>query len=902
MYWRSALVLIMLAMSLKCNAGGIRITRTTCELRSGLVATDVITPRLGWQMVSDKNGTHQSAYEINIYNMLNGCCEYTSGKVMSDSSQLVPVHLYEGKFQWNVRAWDENDVPSEWSDMQGVIIENPDNVFGAAKWIGAMPKGKDDDSLSHRSIILRKDFKIKKKIKRAFVNVCGLGFYELSINGHKVDDAEFAPLWSNYDKSVFYNTYDVTHLLQKGGNAIGALLGNGFYKERGGRYHKLLTNYGPLTLRLQLEIVYEGSSEEEYSDDQIVTDSTWQYALSPITFNSIYGGEDYDARLEIEGWNRYKCKLQKKRWHPVVVQQLTLGTLRPQMAEPVKIMETYGVKSYNKLSADMVTAACKSTKRTVDSSAFVLDMGQNIAGYPQITVSGRRGEKITLLLAETLTGEGACNQSQTGRPHYYVYTLKGDTAETWHPRFAYYGFQFIQVEGAVMKRCPNPDGLPVISNIHSCFVYNSSRTVSTFECSNDLINKTHRLIDRAVRSNMQSVFTDCPHREKLGWLEQDYLNGPGLVMNYDLAGFIPQTMQNIADAQLDNGAVPTTAPEYVVFKGPGVDVFRESPEWGGAFVYLPLLYFQKYHDNSLIHRYYPQMKHYLEYLGTRAKNYVLDFGLGDWYDYGPGRAGFSKNTPVALVATAHYYYWAKCMKEAAAIVGQKTDVMAWQMLSDSIMVAFNREFYHAGTCQYGSGSQTSNAIALVMGLCNTVDQKAVVANLMADIKSHGNRLTTGDVGNRFLFEALSDYGMDSLLYVMLNHYDVPGYGYQIKQGATTLTEQWDPQQGASRNHFMMGQIDEFFFKNLAGIPGFRPRIVGDITHVSASTETPFGRESAEWTLDGDTFKYKIHVPLGESADVMLPGETEPRHVGCGNYSFVIKVKPNINKLTKFKNS
>nr|ACT97502.1 glycoside hydrolase and putative multidrug/cation efflux pump [uncultured organism] len=320
------------------------------------------------------------------------------------------------------------------------------------------------------------------------------------------------------------------------------------------------------------------------------------------------------------------------------------------MAAPVKIMERYGVRKVTKLTPEQIASACKSTKRTIDLSAFVLDMGQNLSGFPEITVRGKRGQKVTLVVAEALTEEGACNQRQTGRQHYYEYTLKGEGDETWRPRFSYYGYRYIQVEGAVLKGEKNPRKLPVLKDIQSCFVYNSAKKVSAFECSNPIFNAAHRLIEKAVRSNMQSVFTDCPHREKLGWLEQVHLNGPGLLYNYDLTAFAPQIMQNMADAQHRNGAMPSTAPEYVVFEGPGMDAFAESPEWGGALVIFPYMYYETYGDDSLIKKYYQNMRRYVDYLSTRADNHILSFGLGDWYDYGDFRAGFSRNTPVPLVA------------------------------------------------------------------------------------------------------------------------------------------------------------------------------------------------------------------------------------------------------------
>lgn len=919
MEYKKFLVVGMLCLSAMVQAKDITITRLTCEMQDGLVVT-AESPRLGWQMISPENGTRQTAYEIEISDILTGNVVWNSNKVNSEKSQLIPTELPAGYYTWRVRVWDEVGVPSPWSHSSDFRIVSTTEAFAGCEWIGAitrkdarLPEGrkyhgselknpeakaawKAVDTLAKKSILLRREFKAdkRKKIKEATAYICGLGFYEFSLNGKKIGDSELAPLWSDYDKTVYYNTYNVTRQLQQGDNAIGVLLGNGFYNVQGGRYRKLQISFGAPTLLFRLVINYEDGTQQT-----IVSGKDWKYDFSPIVFNCIYGGEDYDARREQRGWNLSGFKGDAS-WRPVVIQESPKGVLRPQMARPVKIMEHYGVKKIIKLTPEQVASACKSTKREVDPSALVLDMGQNLAGFPEITVSGKKGQKITLLVAESLTDEGACNQRQTGRQHYYEYILKGEGDEIWHPRFSYYGFRYIQVEGTVMKGQKNPHHLPVLKNIQSCFIYNSAKKISTFESSNHIFNDAHRLIEKAVRSNMQSVFTDCPHREKLGWLEQDHLCGPGLFYNYDLTGFVPQTIQNIADAQHPNGAVPTTAPEYVVFEGPGMDAFAESPEWGCTFVVLPFMYYETYGDDSLIKKQYARMRKYVDYMTTRADHGIVSFGLGDWYDYGNFRAGFSRNTPVPLVATAHYYMVVRYLVRAAQMVGNQYDVDYYTHLSKQIKEAFHREFYNKEKHQYGTGSQCSNALPLFLDMVSEQDKQAVLDNLVTDIKEHGNRLTTGDVGNRYLFQTLARNGLNELMYTMHNHEEAPGYGFQLKFGATTLTEQWDPRQGSSWNHFMMGQIDEWFFNSLAGIrpiegkPGMKeieicPQPVGDLKYVSASTETLYGKVSVNWIRENDTFTLKVLIPVGCTAQVLLPGETEMKTVESGSYEFSKKL-------------
>ena len=803
--------------------------------------------------------------------------------------------------------------------FQSLLADEGSHPFGSAQWVGAitrdashLPKGRiyqgamlkqanvksawaAVDSLSRRSIYLRRAFTVSSNIKKAELLICGLGHYELTFNGKKVGgNQEFAPLWSDYDKTVYYNSFDVTSFLRKGENVAGVLLGNGFYNVQGeDRYRKLQISFGPLTLLFKLVVTYNDGTIQT-----ICSDESWKYSFSPVTFNSIYGGEDYDARMEQSGWD--KSGFKSNEWHPVVLQEAPLGVLRRQLAPPVKIYSYYDVKAIHKLTVAEADSASKSTKRTVDHSAMVFDMGQNLAGFPLIKVKGKRGQRITLLMAEGLNKEGVVDQRQTGRPYYDVYTLKGDGVEVWHPRFTYYGFRYIQVEGAVLPNDKNKSKLPVLKQIRSCFVSNSAKDVSTFECSNPIFNATHRLIQMAVRSNMQGIFTDCPHREKLGWLEQLHLNGPGLFFNYDLSTLMPKIMQDMVDAQGNDGRMPTVAPHYVEFTGPGMADFEESPEWGSSLVVIPFQYLYYYGDSSLIKTHYRSMARYVDYLGTRAKDHILSFGLGDWYDYGNFRAGFSRNTPVPLVATAHYYMDICYMLQAAKIVGNKYDEVYYQKLSDDVKDTFNRTFYHSDTSEYGTGSQCSNALPLFLNMVDSVNRTAVLNNLIKDIKTHGNRLTTGDVGNRYLFQTLARNGLNELMYKMHNHEDVPGYGFQLKFGATTLTEQWDPRQGSSWNHFMMGQIDEWFFASLAGIgheedgQGFshiviKPQVVGDLTYVKASYMSNKGLIKVEWHRVNGQVKLDVTIPDGCTAKVFVPGSNEVQSVTGGEYSFISKI-------------
>jgi hypothetical protein len=852
--------------------------------------------RVGWQYTDDQKTTAmQESYHIIVTERHTGRKIYDR-QVATDQSQFVELPQLKHNafgYQWKVRI-SQGDVFSDWSKEQTIRIM-PE--LKSPKWIGAItkkdahiPDGRwsnteykskafktawvDVDTLSARSIVVCNNVMLAqfgrdtqaRKIIDAIVYVCGLGHYELTIDEEKIGDSMFAPLWSEYSQTVYYNVHDVTDVLQRHREGLpirlAVLLGNGFFNvQRGGRYSKLQTSFGPPQLFFRMDITYDDGTTE-----QIVSDKYWHWALSPITFNSIYGGESYDARQEL---SPLRNPFVASPWKPVVITEGPEGRLRPETCQPVKVMEHYDVVSWRPIAKDSLATASKATKRTVDPSAFVCDMGQNLAGFPEITVSGRRGQKVTLIVSERLTQQGVCDQSQTGRPHYYEYILKGGSGtltgnrEQWHPRFSYYGFRYIQVEGAVMEGEPNPDNLPVIHRLRSCFIYNSAEETSSFWCNNDLFTKTHRLIERAERSNMQAVMTDCPHREKLGWLEQDHLCGPSLFYNYDMTRLVPKIIRDIVDTQQTNGMVPTTAPQYVSFG----NLFDDSPEWGSTLIILPFQYYDMYGDSTLITENYKPMRRYVDYLTSRSEDGIVSHGLGDWYDYGPGKAGFSKNTPVPLVATAHYIYDLQLITEAARMVSHSDDAQKYDQLYQQVVKSFNHHFYKPDSCYYGSGSQTSNALPLFLGICGE-NKEAVLKSLIADIHAHGDCLTTGDVGNRYLFRVLADNGYSELLFKMLNHHNTPGYGFQLAQGATTLTEQWDPREGASENHFMMGQIDEWLFRTLSGIRqqtgthGMRhliinPKVVGDIRNIKTSIQTLYGRVKVEFNLGSSLPSYRI---------------------------------------------
>jgi alpha-L-rhamnosidase len=701
-------------------------------------------------------------------------------------------------------------------------------------------------------IQLRKVFTVEKEVKRAVAYICGLGFYELSLNGRKVGDHVLDPGWTNYRKRCLYTAYDVTAQLTRGKNALGVMLGNGMYNVVGGRYTKFRGSFGPPKLILHLFVEYaDGTSAS------VVSDESWTWVPSPVVFTCIYGGEDYDARKEMPGWDT--AGFNDTAFKPVLVVEGPGGMLSSQAAPPIKVMQEY--KPVN------VTQP--------KPGVFVYDFGQNCASMPRLAVKGPSGASVRLTPGELLQGNGLVSQGSSGGPAYYTYTLKGEGIETWTPRFFYYGSRYLQVNTFGHE----PDAAPKIVELTSQFVHSSAKTVGSFSCANPLVNRIHELITAAIRSNFQSVLTDCPHREKLGWLECSHLLAGCVMYNYDAPTFYAKIANDMREAQLDNGMVPDIAPEYTVFSGG----FRDSPEWGSAYVITPWQVYQMYGDRTLLVRHYEGMKRYVAYLKSRATEGIVAHGLGDWYDIGPGGPGKSKLTSKGLTSTAIYYQDLMILKDTAALLGKADEAEQFQNEAQAVKAAFNKKFFNAEKNQYDRNSQTANAMPLVLGLVPEDRRTAVLEGLVAQIRAGGNRVTAGDVGFNYLVRALSDGGQGHVLYDMLVRDDGHGYAYQLKKGATSLTEAWDTNPGSSQNHCMLGHIEEWFYRGLGGIssdpagPGFKkiivkPQIVGDLGGANVAYDSPYGQIVSNWKRETGNVKLNITIPVNTKATVYVPAK------------------------------
>ncbi|KAG0624280.1 hypothetical protein M758_3G236400 [Ceratodon purpureus] len=743
--------------------------------------------------------------------------------------------------------------------------------WGGAQWIGAATSGVTAEGFvvvergdamegGYQSMRLRREWEVKPQLRRATIRVCGLGQYELTIDGRKVGEDLFTPGWTNYRKTCLYDTYDVTTQLQRPGrHALGLLLGNGMYHiENTWRYTKFTGSFGPLKAIAQLRIEYDVGPAEV-----VGTDANWRIDAGPITFSHMFGGEDYDARLEAEGWDSPGFA-DAATWDAAAVMDGPGGRLRGASvaAPPIRAIEIRKVVDVSMLRDGVV----------------IYDLGQNASMMPRIQVSGASGAVVRIIPGELLGDDGAVDRSSCGvGMAYWQYTLAGKReGETYFPKFWYHASRFLQVE--CVQVAPG-EPLPTVESLENVIVHSICEPIGEFACSSDLFNRVYRLIHWAQRSNMWSYMTDCPHRERLGWLEQTHLNGPALRYNFRLDQLFAKTMNDMAETQLEDGMVTTTAPEFAVFDS----WFRNSPEWSSAFLCIPWQQYEFTGDFELLRIYYDNMVRYVDYLGSRAEGYIVSFGLSDWYDIGPGEPGYSKLTPNGVTGTAFYYQDTVTLAKAAKLLGRSDDAARFLQQAERIRDAFNARFFNPDTHQYATGSQCANAMAIVMGLVDPDHRAAVLQNIVTDIEVKG--ITAGDVGYRYLLRALADCNRSDVIFHMNNQSDKPGYGMMLAKGATALTEAWDANPRSSQNHFMLGQITEWFFHDLAGIqsdpdgPGFRkvilkPTVVGDLTWVKASYKSVHGTIVSEWErtshVNGTETTFTTTIPANTTATVFLP--------------------------------
>lgn len=856
----------------------------TCNSAVNPLGIDDPRPRFHWSLKlrsEQLRSVRQTAFQILVASS-RARLDQDSGDMWNSTktpAALMPQVSYAGKtlvsdtvYYWKVRVWDQRQRPSAWSETATFLTGLMQSSDWHAHWIAALPDGprgpqargagRTRVASTSPMPIFRETFSVNKPVVRATLFLSGLGESKALLNGKPVTQAFLTPGWTDYRKTVFYDTYDVTRLLHAGANAIGVMLGNGMYNVEGvpGRYTKFIGSFGQPKLIAELRLHFaDGSVSIISSSDR------WKTASGPILFSSIYGGEDYDARRSLPGWTL--TTFQDAAWEHAVLVDGPGGELRAESLPPVEVIQKYAPVKTNRIGA----------------SLSIYDLGKNFAGRPAITVSGPRGSSVRILPGELLDASGRVTQaSQAASPDSPVvfnYTLAGDGVEHWAPQFTYSGFRFAEVAVS------GTNALPEVKGFEGQGIHDAVSVDGSFDSSNDLLNRIHNLIDSAIQNNMVSVLTDCPTREKLGWLEQTHLAGPSILYNYDLSLLYRKMARDMRDSQAADGMVPAIAPEVVAFlddSGHNTD-FRDSPEWGSAIILSPWTAYTFYGDAQVLRDNYDAMVAYAHYLQTRADDNIISYGLGDWYDIGPAAPGKSQLTGEAMTATAIYFQDLTDLARIAAILNRTADAAEFTRRAAAVKASINAHLFHPETNNYDKGSQTANAMALALGLVAEDRRAAVLSNLVADIRRHKNHVTAGDIGFHYLVRALTDSGRSDVLFDMLMRTDSPSYGYQLSHDATALTEAWDANPASSQDHFMLGHAEEWFYRGLAGIDfdldrseqtriWIHPQMVGDLQFVSASYKSVLGLIASHWEREANTLRFDVSIPPGATATILFPPE------------------------------
>ncbi len=825
MFCRRDVLLVTCVSLLACSALAQQApSGLKTEYLENPLGIDVAQPRFSWALEHTERGQKQTAFQVQVSltpEVKTGEV-WDSGQVASADSVLVPFGgkpLVSGqRYYWKVRYWDAAKRPSPFSQTAwfetGLLVKED----WKGKWIGGANQ-------------LRKEFVLKGAPLRARAYVSGLGYYELRINGQKVGDHVLDPGWTTYDRRVLYAAYDVTPYLRQGANVVAAALGQGWFESR--------------ALLLQMNIDTQGGEKHA----EIVTDATWTAKPGPITADSIYGGESYDARLETPGWDM--PGLKDPAWKPAaVVNTPPKGEMSAQMMPPIRVVETIAPL----------------TMTNPRPGSFVFDMGQNFSGWVRLRVHGAQGTTVRLRHAELLYSDGTLNtETLRGARATDTYTLRGDSGEEiYEPSFTYHGFRYVEVTGF--------PGTPKPGDVLGRVVRSAVAPGGGFSASNPMLDRLQRAIQWTLQSNLSGIPTASNQRdERLGWLGDAHLAAETAIYNFDMAAFYTNFLRDMRDVQMSDGTLTDTVP-YKGGRRPA------DPAVGSAYPLIAWYLYLYYGDTRILEQHYSGIKAWADYLTTRAKDGVVSYySYADWMS--------SAKTPGDLVSTFYYCYSVDIAMRAAMVLGKSDDAVKYQKLGATIRDAFHKTYFSMYSGTYGSGSQTSILLPLFLDMMPDNFRATAMADLVNDIVQANNvHLTTGIVGTKYILPLLTRSGRADLAYDLVTQTTYPSWGYMLANGATTLWELWQNRTGPSmnsHNHPVFGSVGAWLYSALAGInpdpvsPGFQkirlePQVAGELRSASASLTTPRGEVSSAWSRDGDRLRLEMTVPVGSEAEVHIP--------------------------------
>lgn len=845
-----------------------------CDIRINKITNNIQVSsenlEFSWSVKADnaEREIRQNRCRIVVYDAEGGIAGDTG---IQNENRLCGVRMTETslvsdtRYRVIVTAWvsftdggkkEEKELESEsWFET---------GLLDRKEWKGLFLTEENDGDHS----VFYRNFIINEKPISAKIYILCAGQYECRIDGRVVTDSVLNPAWSDYRKTMYSNTWDVTKHLEKGANYISLLLGDGMYNIPGGRYVYYPRTFGKAGFVLQLRMTFADGHRE-----WIITDRNWSRKAGPLTFSCIYGGEDIDLR-----WP------QNQRDTDLTVRYAPLPevVIRPQQILPIRVMRFYAPLRI----------------LPSDDGTWIADFGKNFSGRIRITIrtDGKMdGKRISLRPAELLDGAGRIRQDMTRNDYSWNLVLNSRNIQTYTPVFSYTGFRYVCVQGC----------RPEQTELRGEFLYPDVEEGSSFRCSREKWNQIYQLIRQAIDSNTKSYFTDCPTREKLPWLEQTHLVAYAIMHCLDVQNLYRKISRDMADSQRENGLVPDIAPEYIKGFERWNAGFLDSPEWGSACILAPWYAHCYYGDDQILRDSWPTMERYIQYLSGKAWHGLQNHGLGDWLDEGPCKP-YSQNTPRSLVASAVYYQDLTVMEQIAAFMGKRQQQELYAKLAQETRENFRAIFMDPQTGRFGNGSQTAQAMSLVTGLVPPELEQKALHQLADEIRKRNFAVTAGDVGHAYVVAALLRYRCIDLIAGMLEQDSMPGYAWQIKMGATSLTEEWggsDPNhpQG-SQNHLMLGEGLIWLTEGIGGICfcspeehfgtiRISPMVPNELEWAEARQRHPYGMVTCRWDrCSGDRGRIFIkgEIPPGLSAVLCDQYGHEIRTVGSGSFQYEIQ--------------
>ncbi len=840
-------------------------TNLRCEYKTCPLGIGETAPRLSWEILSEERNVLQRAYHIRVaesaQELSSSNLLWDSGKVESNQSNQV---VYEGKelassmwCYWQVKVWDNKGNESNWSEVACWSMGLLGTADWKAQWVE--PGWEEDPKKSNPVPMFRKEFDLSKKVDRAIACISARGLYEVEINGQKVGDQEFTPGWTTYQKRLQYQTFEVTHLLKSGGNAIGAYLGDGWYRgNMGWENHR--NHYGEkVALLFQLELVYKDGEKE-----MVISDDSWKGSTGGILESDIYNGEVFDASLEPSGWSM--PGFDDTEWRAINVVDYGYENLIASQGVPVRqIQEINPVEILKTPKAETV-----------------IDFGQNLVGKIRLRVKGEKGTVIKIYHAETLDRDGNFYTANLrSAKQQLTYKLKGEE-ETYEPKFTFMGFRYVKIEG--LRKEIQPEDITAI------VIHSDMAPTGNFECSNPLLNQLQKNIQWGQKGNFLDVPTDCPQRdERMGWTGDAQVFASTAAFNMDVFAFFSKWLADLAADQDEDGSVPSVIPSVLSKESNG------RTGWSDAATIIPWQFYLEYGDKRLLERQYPSMKAWVNYMRNQAgSDYLWQRGehYGDWlfYSVNDDRDGVSAITQKYFLTQCFFAHSTDLLCKAAKVLDKKEDWETYSKLFEKVKTAFQRE-YITPNGRLTSDTQTAYVLALQFDLFPEHLRQQAVERLVKNIRLYNTHLTTGFLGTPFINHVLTKYGYLYLAYELLLQDTWPSWLYPVKKGATTIWERWDGirpdgtfQEASmnSFNHYAYGAIGDWMYQTIGGIqidearPGYQhfvihPQVGGGLAFANTWHQSLYGRIESNWKLKGGLFILEVLIPANTTAAIVLNG-------------------------------